>query len=141
MHARSHAVTTPNRPPNERRPRTAPGAFAALLVFLASFGSVAPTRLPARSQRAPELTWSADARAPVGDVERGGDRPSNPAVRPRRGTGVGPWRTPTVLAALLLSPPDLPADAGRPIGTEYGIPDPANPRSRAPVCPRGPPPA
>ncbi len=127
-----------NRRPNVRRKRNALGAFAALFVLLASFGSVAPPRLASRDRRAPELTWSNEAHTPVGDVERDRERPSNPAVRLRRGADPGPWRPPTVLAAILQARPALPADAGRPHGTDASS-FPALGRSRAPRCPRGPP--
>jgi hypothetical protein len=131
-------VTAPHRRPNESRLRTAPGALVALFVFLASFSPIARPRITAGDRRAPELTWSADARAPVGDVERGGERQSNPAVRPRRGAELDPWRTPSTNDALLPRHSLVLTTSALSHRTDAG-PAPARRRPLAPRCPRGPP--
>ncbi len=127
-----------------RRPQRSSALLRAGLAMLLCFAPVgaggALGRLPASpAERVDaELTWSPETRAPAGDLVRVGERPTTPAVRPRRGPDRGAWKLltadPAVLSALL-SPPAGATNKDTP------TPPPASAGRRplAPRSPRGPP--
>ena len=131
-------------PRNRNRPRSLAAvlrAALALLLCLAPVGAGSAfgrRPAPVGERGGAELTWSVETRAPAGDLVRAGERPTTPAVRPRRGADRGAWKLPTlgpaVLAALFSPPAGTPDD-------EAPTPPPAaaGRRPLAPRAPRGPP--
>ena len=133
---------------NLSAPRRRPQRFAALLraglALLLCFapvgagGALGRRPVPSGERGGAELTWSPETRAPAGDLLRAGERPTTPAVRPRRGPDRGAWKLPTAGPAVLASLLSPPAGA---TNEDTPTPPPASAGRRplAPRAPRGPP--
>lgn len=134
----------PSVPRYRNRPQRAATVLRAALALLlccapvGAGGALGRRPNPAGERGDAELTWSPEHRAPAGDLVRAGERPTNPAVRPRRGPDRGAWKLPSFGMAALNGLFFLPAGTA---SDDAPIPPPAaaGRRPLAPRAPRGPP--